>query len=103
MKANYEIVNFAKEQQQVKKQTEQQKKYRYQKLKEFRESECDLFDMQDFYYYADEIGCNVRYLLNCARYSSDNKNRIARNLQYRREFYLQNGHSITKPNPIFNQ
>jgi hypothetical protein len=79
------------------------KSERYRYLKEFRESYCDLFDMADFYYYAEMIGCKVGYLLNCARYTTDKTyRRLPRNIDFRYQFWKDNGHSITKPNPIFN-
>lgn len=85
------------------KQQEQQKQSkiaRYNALKEFKESVCDIFDMADFYYYAELIGCDVIYLLRIARYSTDQEyikyQKRARNLSHRRQFYIENGHSITK-------
>lgn len=87
----------------VNKQKQQQKisKYkRYEALKEFKDSVCDLFDMADFYYYAEKIGCDVSYLLNIALYSWDARYKKyymrQRDLSFRRWFYIQNGHSITK-------
>jgi hypothetical protein len=102
MKAEtYIISSFSKE---VTKQAEQvkiSKQQRYKALKEFKESVCDLFDMADFYYYAELINCNVSYLLNIAKYSTDAEYkkyvRPARDLQNRRQFYKDNGHSMTKP------
>ncbi len=103
MKADYQIVSFAREQKKVKQQQKADKQTRYNYLKEFRESLCDMFDMADFYYYAENIGCNVSYLLNCARYSTDsNYQRRPRSLSFRRQFYIENGHSITKHNPLFS-
>jgi hypothetical protein len=101
MKANtYIVVSINQEQRKQQQQRKQDIEKRYAKYKEFRESLCDLFDYMDFLYYADEIGVSVEALKRMAVYSSDEsykKYRMrARNLAHRREFYLQNGHSITK-------
>jgi len=101
MKANtYIIVSINQEQIKKQQQQKQDFKKRYAKYKEFKESVCDLFDYMDFLYYADEIGVSVAALKRIATYSSDEsykKYRMReRNLAHRREFYLQNGHSITK-------
>jgi|694.fasta_scaffold129371_8 hypothetical protein len=97
----YIVSNWSREVEQQKRQAKESKKERYYFLKEFRESCCDFFDMADFYYYAEKIGCNVSYLLNCAKYSTDIEYKKylkpARNLQHRIQFYKDNGHSITKP------
>lgn len=71
---------------------------RYHYYKEFRESYCDLFDMRDFHYYAEMIGCDVVYLLRMAKRTTDPDYRPrARDLGFRRWFYRNHGHSITKP------
>ncbi len=94
--AIYEIKGI-KHIQEINKQAKEQ---RYKYLKEFSESYCDLFDMQDFYYYAEMIGCKVSYLLNRAKYTDSDEyrkyGRRQRNLFFRRQFYINNGHSITK-------
>jgi hypothetical protein len=104
--ATYIISSWKQEVKQQVKQARETKQSRYAALKEFKESFCDLFDMADFYYYAERIGCNVAYLLNMAKYTTDADYKRyyqrARNLQFRRQFYRDNGHSITKPNPLFN-
>jgi len=107
MMANtYIISSWEHEVKQQKRQVKESKKSRYEALKEFKESVCDLFSMADFYYYAERIECNVSYLLNCAKYTTDQQYikyiKPARNLQFRRQFYRDNGHSITKLNPLFN-
>jgi len=97
----YIVSNWSQEVKQQQRQVKESKHKRYEALKEFKESVCDLFDMADFYYYAERIGCNVTYLLNCAKYSTDadykKYKKGARDLQIRRQFYKENGHSITKP------
>ncbi len=102
----YIISNWQKEIKQTKHQQQVNKQYKFNKLMEFKESVCDMFTMADFYYYAEEIGCNVSYLLNMAIYSNDVRYikyiKPARDLQFRRWFYINNGHSITKPNPLLN-
>ena len=70
MKHNTVIIASAqvwqqKEQEQVK----LSKAHRYAKYKEFRESICDLFDYQDFLYYAEETGLQVGTLRQMAKYS----------------------------------
>lgn len=106
MKADtYIISSWEHEVKQQQRQVKASKQARYEALKEFKESICDLFDAADFYYYAETIGCNVTYLLRIARYSTDDiyikYMKPARNLQFRRQWYLDNGHSITKPNTLF--
>ena len=100
-KSTYIVSNWSNEVKQQQRQQKDSKQKRYEALKEFKESVCDLFDMADFYYYAERIGCNVTYLLNCAKYSTDKDFKKyyqhSRNLAFRRRFYLDNGHSITKP------
>lgn len=97
----YIVSNWSKEVKHQQRQVKESKQKRYAALTEFKQSVCDLFDMADFYYYAELIGCDVSYLLNCAKYTTDpdykkyHTNR--RNLQFRRQFYIDNGHSITKP------
>lgn len=107
MKAETYIISSWK--QEVKAEQKQQvkaKQERYKYLKEFKESVCDLFDMADFYYYAEMIGCKVSYLLNIAMYSHDERyikyHKRARNIDYRYQFWKDNGQSVTKPNPLFN-
>ena len=85
----------------IKKAQEQQaasKQERYAALKEFKDSLCDLFSMADFYYYAERIGCDVSYVLNIAKFSTDkNYRQPQRDLQFRRRYYREHGFSITKP------
>lgn len=101
----YIISSWQQEVRQQKKQTQAQKQYRLEKLKEFRASVCDLFNMADFCYYAGEIGCNVEYLLKIAIYSDSEQYKKymkpARNIDFRYQFWKDNGHSVTKTNPLF--
>ena len=96
----YIVSNWQREQVKVIEQQKDSKAQRFAALKEFKESICDLFDMADFYYYAERIGCNVSYVLRIAQYSTD-ANYIkyvkpTRDIQFRRWFYINNGYSITK-------
>ena len=102
----YIISNWSKETKQQKQQAKTAKAERYAALQEFKTSVCDMFDMADFYYYAEKIGCKVNYLLNIATYSDSEiykkYMKPRRDLYFRRRFYFDNGHSITKPNPLFS-
>ena len=92
----HQEINQAKEQQQKQQQERKAEQRRY--WKEFRESICDIFDAADFYFYSEKTGVKVTNLLRLARYSTDpDYRRPARRLAFRRQFYIENGHSITKP------
>lgn len=84
-------------QEQQQKNKQQQRHY----FKEFRESFCDLFDLADFQFYSEMTGLKVQTLLRLAKYttSEDYKkyHRRERDIFFRRQFYLEHGHSITKP------
>lgn len=102
----YIISSWSAEQQKQVQQDKASKQDRYAALKEFRESFCDLFNAADFYYYAERIGCNVSYLLRAAKYTTDPEYKKYykphRDIDFRYWFWKQNGHSITKSNPLFN-
>jgi len=66
MKAQTEI-NYS---QAVKAQKEN-KKERLLKYKEFKDSICDLFDMRDFYYYAEVTGLKIETILSLAKFSKE--------------------------------
>jgi hypothetical protein len=102
----YIVSNWSQEVKAQQQQQVQSKQDRYNALQEFKSSVCDLFDMADFYYYAELIGCKVSYLLNIALYSDSEQykryHRRQRDIDHRYQFYINNGHSITKQNPLFN-
>jgi hypothetical protein len=98
MQTTYTVSTWNAEIKKVQQQRQATMQERYTALKEFKDSLCDLFSMADFHYYAERIGCNVSYVLNIAKFSTDKDyRRPPRDINFRYQFYRQHGHSITKP------
>ena len=53
------------------KETLKEKKNRYNKYIEFKESICDMFTLDDFYYYSDVTGLKIETIKNLAKFSPD--------------------------------